>query len=136
MVSSFLVAAFYALEALSEERRSHLGEFLEGRKDGLLGSVLLAPDGLNATLAGPEDKLESLLNDLSQMVSLSTIKRSRCDKPPFRKFEVQRRRETVTSGVIGKADSQEAQGTHLTPRPWQEALKDNPQALVLDVRNH
>ncbi|MBS2035399.1 hypothetical protein JST97_10445 [bacterium] len=131
---SYHVCTFYALAPLDEASISDILERLQNWEPGqpaLNGMVLVAPDGVNATLAGSAESLNAIEGWLGQRLPLSTIKRSLSPIAPFRRWKVVRRRETVTSGPVGKSN---ASARHLTPREWHEMMQ-RPDVLLIDVRN-
>lgn len=128
-------SAFYALQPLEPEQRREILEVLQGwpsTEPPLKGLVIVAPDGVNATVAGPNETVRGIEEWLSQRLALSEIKRSTCAEPPFGKWKVVERRETVTSGPIGHAPP--VQATHLSPEQFHEALMSE-KVTVIDVRN-
>ena len=131
---SYEVSSFYALapldEALMEEVLTGLQNW-QSDEPVLNGMVLVAPDGVNATLAGSRATLESIESWLSRRMPLSTVKRSHSPTAPFRRWKVMRRRETVTSGVVGQSGEPAA---HLSPQEWHEMMQREG-VLLIDVRN-
>lgn len=131
---SYQVSAFYALKPLSEAEMDEVLQTLQAWAPGqpsLNGMVLVAPDGVNATLAGGSDTLAEIERWLAERMPLSTIKRSQSPFAPFRRWKVVRRRETVTSGAVGQSGSP---ARHLSPEEW-NAMLERPGVMLLDVRN-
>lgn len=133
---TYTCSTFYALQPLSSERRQQLLQALRdwpGDDVPLNGMVLVAADGINATVAGSEATVQSIEQWLAGQLPLSTIKRSQSAIRPYRRWKVVERREVVTSKVVGEAGT-EAPGTHLTPAQWHQMLSQE-NVLLLDVRN-
>ena len=137
-----LVAAFYAFTALDDERRETLLSSLPtlAREGSVLGSVLVAHEGVNGTISGPEPGVEAVLNHLRASLVLGNdhyarleVKRSWADKPVFRRFKARRKKEIVTIGV-NSVDPSASVGTYVDPDDW-NALVDDPDTLVIDTRN-
>lgn len=131
---NYQVSTFYALTPLSQAEIDQVLTTLQEWEPGqpaLKGMVLVAPDGVNATLAGSAETLQAIESWLAERMPLSTIKRSQCPFPPFRRWKVVRRRETVTSGAVGQMGKP---ARHLSPQQWHEMLQ-RPDILLLDVRN-
>lgn len=111
--SRFQVAAFYAFTPLEPHTLELLLEELPvlAAQGHVLGSVLLAPEGVNGTISGPEEGVGSLLQRLRCHLDLGEahferfqVKYSRCDRQAFRRFKARRKKEIVTLGVqIGRA---------------------------------
>ena len=134
MDSPYTVSSFYALMPLSDDQIDGWLQQLQAWPAGdppLKGMVLLAPDGINATVAGSLETVAAIEQWLGERLPLSSIKRSLSPIAPFRLWKVVRRRETVTSGVVGQT-SQEAE--RLTPAQWQATL-EREHVVLIDVRN-
>ena len=140
--SQLLVAAFYAFTALDDERRETLLTSLPSlaREGDVLGSVLVALEGVNGTISGPEPGVNAVLDHLRASLDLGDdhyarleVKRSWADKPVFRRFKARRKKEIVTIGVTS-VDPRASVGTYVEPDDW-NALVDDPNTLVIDTRN-
>jgi len=140
--SRLLVAAFYAFTPLDDERRETLLTRLPSlaREGDVLGSVLIAHEGVNGTISGPESGVNAVLEQLRASLDLGIdhyarleVKRSWADKPVFRRFKARRKKEIVTIGVAS-ADPSASVGTYVEPENW-NALVDDPDTLVIDTRN-
>ena len=141
-MSRLLVAAFYAFTPLDEAEREALLNALPtlARQGSVLGSVLVALEGVNGTISGPEPGVNALLDHLRASLDLSDdhyarleVKRSWADKPVFRRFKARRKKEIVTIGVAN-VDPRANVGTYVEPADW-NALVDDPDTLVIDTRN-
>jgi UPF0176 protein len=115
-----------------------------GQRLGLLGSVVVAPEGLGGAVAGPPGPLASFETALTQPDVLGAalhgmpFKRSECRTPPFGRWKVAVKPEIVALGLPGKAllpPPDEADASHLDPAGWR-ALLDRDDVVLLDNRNH
>ena len=140
--SRLLVAAFYAFTPLNDKRRETLLTSLPSlaREGDVLGSVLVALEGVNGTISGPEPGVNAVLDHLRASLDLGNdhyarleVKRSWADKPVFRRFKARRKKEIVTIGVAS-VDPHASVGTYVEPGDW-NALVDDPNTLVIDTRN-
>ena len=140
--SRLLVAAFYAFTPLDDERRETLLSSLPtlARNGSVLGSVLVAREGVNGTISGPESAVDAVLDHLRASLDLGDdhyarleVKRSWAEKPVFRRFKVRRKKEIVTIGVAS-VDPSTSVGTYVEAEHW-NALVDDPDTLVIDTRN-
>ena len=141
--STTLVAAFYAFRPLNDTQREALLADLPtlARDGGVVGSVLVAKEGVNGTISGPQAAVEQVLERIQNALDQSNgqvepleVKRSWADKPVFRRFKARRKKEIVTMGV-GNVDPRKSSGTYVDPEDW-NALVDDPDTLVIDTRNH
>ena len=140
--SRFLVAAFYAFTPLERDTLSLLLKELPAlaAQETVLGSVLLAPEGVNGTISGPDEGVDQLLKRLRCDLDLGEahferlqVKFSRCDRQAFRRFKARRKKEIVTMGVPS-VDPRARVGTYVSPADW-NAVVDDPDTLLIDTRN-
>jgi UPF0176 protein len=102
---------------------------------GLRGRILIASEGINGTLAGPADRIDRYIAELRADARFADIefKFSPGDATTFSKLIVKVRREIVT--LNSEVELTPDQHNHLSPAAWKQALEENPDAVVLDVRN-
>ena len=134
---SLLVAAFYRFAALENlpALRGELGDLAEAQ--GLSGTILLAPEGVNGTIAGADAGVQVLLARLRQVAGLERLeaKFSRSDVQAFHRLKVRLKREIVTMGEPQVSPYLASEvGTHVPPGQW-DALIADPDTLVIDTRN-
>ena len=135
----YKVAAFYQFVALPDfrERREPLRAFCAGL--GLKGSVLLAAEGINGTLAGSEDDIHALVAELREGALFGgrldnlELKFSQAEAMPFGRMKVRLKKEIVTLGDR-TADPTRQVGVYVEPSDW-NALIASPDTLVIDTRN-
>jgi len=136
---SFKVAAFYQFARFADfrELRAPLRAFCAGL--GLKGSILLAAEGINGTVAGPDDGIDALVEELRQgalfggRLDRLELKFSRATAMPFGRMKVRLKKEIVTLGDA-KADPTRQVGIYVEPRDW-NALIASPDTIVIDTRN-
>lgn len=131
------VAAFYRFARFTPQELDPLRARLLalGQESGVLGTMLLAEEGINGTISGPEGAVEALLAELRRDARLAdlSIRRSRCEDVPFFRLKVRRKREIVSLGVAG-VDPLERVGTYVPPTAWNALIRD-PGTLLIDTRN-
>lgn len=103
----------------------------------LLGTILVATEGFNGTIAGREDAIRAVLSWLQDCLDITEDLDARwtdADEAPFRRMRVKVKKEIVT---LGRPDilPHRHTGTHVPPEKWNELI-DNPDVLVIDTRNH
>jgi UPF0176 protein len=136
---SFKVAALYQFAALPDFRdlREPLRALCAGL--GLKGSILLAAEGINGTVAGSDESIDALIAELQQgalfggRLNHLELKFSRAEVMPFGRMKVRLKREIVTLGDP-KADPTRQVGIYVDPADW-NALIAAPDTLVIDTRN-
>lgn len=132
-----LVATFYRFVSL--ERVAELKARVEalGRQYGLLGTILLAEEGVNATVCGAPDALrqwQEAFVALHDGLAGLEFRHTWAETPPFRRWKVKLKKEIVTMGVDG-IDPNSITGEHVSPAEW-NALIARDDVRVVDTRNH
>ena len=104
-------------------------------KHQIRGTLLLAQEGINGTVAGSRDAIDALLEYLRQDERLAEIsfKESCTDTPPFMRSRVKLKKEIVTMGVEG-IDPKKVVGTYVKPEQWNQLISA-PDVLLVDTRN-
>ena len=132
---SFTVAAFYKFVTLPdyEDRRVALAAALQHA--GVKGTVLLASEGVNGTIAGTRAAIDDALAQLRALPGCADLgaKFSETDEMPFLRLKVRLKREIVTMGVP-ETDPNLIVGTYVKPADW-NALIGDPDTVVIDTRN-
>ena len=138
MADSPLVhVSFYRFVRIPDVART--AAVLRELTDGLNGTVLLASEGINATVAGPHARMELFEQALAHDERLSRLfvdidfKRSACTTPPFQRMKVHERAEILPLGVPG-IDAVGRPGTQLDAWQWRELLAADDVVLI-DNRN-
>jgi UPF0176 protein len=109
------------------------------QREQLLGSVLLATEGINGTLAGTADALDRAERDFRDTAPLAAFfsglrfQRSDCQTAPFAKLKVRVRPNIVDIGVPSFATR--GGGVAVAPKDW-GALIAQDDVVLLDNRNH
>jgi UPF0176 protein len=132
------VAAFYQFAALPDfrELRQPLRAICDNL--GLKGSVLLAHEGINGTVAGSEAGIDALIAELQHGALFDgrlddlELKFSQSLEMPFQRMKVRLKKEIVTLGTA--VDPTRQVGTYVEPADW-NALISTPNTLVIDTRN-
>ncbi len=104
-------------------------------EQGVRGTLLLAPEGINGTIAGSRDGVSVVLNHIRELPGCSDldVKLSTAADMPFRRMKVRIKREIVTMGEPG-IDPGASVGTYVQAQEW-NALISDPDTIVIDTRN-
>ena len=104
-------------------------------KHDVKGTLLLAQEGVNGTIAGSRSGINAILNYLQSDPRLAALsyKESYTDQPPFLRSHVKLKKEIVTMGVEG-IDPKQVVGTYVKPTDWNDLISD-PNVLLVDTRN-
>jgi len=134
-MTDFLTAAFYKFVDLPDfaALRDPLLAFCEAQQ--VKGIILLANEGINSTIAGPEAGVRSVLAYLRRDPRLADLqhKEAWSTKSPFYRMKVRLKREIVTLGVPDVSPTQMA-GTYVKPQDWNALIAD-PEVVLIDTRN-
>ncbi len=134
-MSKTIVCAMYKFVALEdfESLREPLHNVMQ--ENGVRGTLLLAREGINGTVAGSRASIDALLNWLQSDPRLTDIvyKESVDDSNPFHRTKVKLKKEIVTMGVEG-IDPKRVVGTYVKPKEW-NALISDPEVILVDTRN-
>ena len=132
---SLRVSAFYKFVNLTDFQsyREPLRHLCASH--GIRGTILLAPEGINGTLAGESAELAQVMTGIRNYGVFSDLesKESPADELPFARLKVRLKKEIVTLGVQG-LDPAHRTGIYVAPENW-NALISDPQVLVIDTRN-
>jgi len=130
----FIVAALYKFAPLT--RLKELQRKLQKTCDenGICGTLLLAPEGINGTIAGSRKGIDAVLAFLRRQKGLKGLehKESSAAAQPFHRMKVRIKKEIVTMGAA--ADPNETVGEYLSPAEWNKVIAD-PETIVIDTRN-
>jgi len=99
------------------------------------GTLLLANEGINGTIAGSASGIETVLKHIAADERLGNVsnKVSFAEENPFQRSKVKLKKEIVTMGVEG-IDPNLTVGTYVKPQEWNELISD-PEVLLIDTRN-
>ena len=103
------------------------------------GTLLLADEGINGTVAGPEKSILELLHYLKTDLIFEgnfknlVHKESWSDKHPFYRMKVKLKKEIVTLGVPGVSPTKVV-GKYVKPQDWNQIISD-PEVVLIDTRN-
>ncbi|MBO1520213.1 rhodanese-related sulfurtransferase [Oceanisphaera pacifica] len=134
-MSQFVVCALYKFVTLDNHQalREPLQSMMESVQ--IRGTLLLANEGINGTVAGSRDAIEQLKAWFANDARFSGIdyKESLSEEQPFYRTKVKLKKEIVTLGVEG-IDPKRVVGTYVSPQDW-NALISDPEVVVVDTRN-
>ncbi|OLP17154.1 hypothetical protein BST81_17540 [Leptolyngbya sp. 'hensonii'] len=130
-----IVATFYKFVRLPDyaEKREPLLAFCQ--QQGLRGTLLLAEEGINGTIAGSRAAVDAVLAFLRADPRLTDLypRESTAEVLPFDRMKVRLKREIVTLGMP-EVNPGDRAGTYVAPQDWNDLISD-PEILVIDTRN-
>lgn len=102
---------------------------------GMMGTLLLANEGINGTIAGAKKSVEHVIKHIRSLPGCTNldVKFSTAVKPPFSRMKIRLKQEIVTMGEPA-IDPRISVGHYVSPKDWNELISD-PETLVIDTRN-
>lgn len=132
---TFKIAALYKFVPIEDIAVLQKGLTRRGEELGVKGTILVASEGINGTIAAEPEALDAMIASIRQNPRLHDLeaKYSHAADMPFLRFKVRLKSEIVTLGVEG-VDPTETVGTYVNPEDWNAVLQD-PNTVVIDTRN-
>ena len=134
-MSRYLTAALYKFVELPDYAGWQAPLLALCREHGVKGTLLLAAEGINGTIAGLPQGVRAVLQWLRSDARMADLehKESWADTPPFHRMKVRLKAEIVTMHVPGLRPAAMA-GRYVPPQAW-NALIRQPDVVVVDTRN-
>jgi len=133
--AAFTVAALYHFAKIEDptDKKEPLLELCRDKK--ILGTLILAEEGFNGTICGPNDGIKAVLAHLHSLPGIDNVevKYSYSDSQTFNRMKIKIKDEIVTMGKP-YIDSNANAGTYVDPAEWNEIIKRDD-VLVIDTRN-
>lgn len=129
-----LVAALYRFARIDEPARLRAQLEAVCRAEAIRGTLIVAGEGINGTVAGSDAAIEALLAAIRAVPGLGEpeLKFARAAQTPFHRLKVRLKKEIVTMGVA--VDPPAEAGQHVEPGAWNALLAD-PDTIAIDTRN-
>jgi UPF0176 protein len=131
----FIVAALYHFTRFSDPAalKAPLAELCESQ--GVKGSLLLAPEGINGTIAGPRAGIDAALAYIRALPGCADLdwKEAQAETLPFGRMKVRLKREIVTMGQPD-VDPRARVGHYIEAQDWNDLIAQ-PDVAVIDTRN-
>jgi UPF0176 protein len=104
-------------------------------RSGIRGTLILAPEGINGTVAGDGEAIEALVGEIRSLPGCADmpVKDSHAAQMPFHRMKVKIKKEIVTMGEPGISPLHGV-GDYVAPADW-NALISDPATIVIDTRN-
>ena len=131
----YIVAALYHFTPFPDPDALRPGLKAACAAHGVMGSLLLAFEGINGTIAGTREGIDAVLAHIRALPGCEGLvwKESPAEEMPFPRMKVKLKKEIVTLGVPG-VDPLARVGRHIPPAEW-NALIQAPDVAVIDTRN-
>ena len=128
------ILSFYEFNSfdLSQVKENQNKLSIECKKLDIIGTIILAEEGINGTISGDEENIDFINVFLSKIGYKANIKTSFSNKNPFKRLKVKIQNEIVTFNQFGKFASNT--GDFIEPEVWDEFIQSGDVKIV-DVRN-
>ena len=129
------IAALYHFTRFDDPASIKSGLLACAKGNGVRGTMLLAHEGINGTIAGSDAGVDAVLTHIRALPGCATLewKESRAAEMPFHRTKVRLKREIVTMGQPD-IDPAKSVGTYVDAQDW-NALISDPDTIVIDTRN-
>jgi len=130
-----MVAALYRFTRFDDVARLRAPLAQLCRTAGVRGTLLLAPEGINGTIAGTAEGMERVLAHIRTLPGCADldVKYSDASAMPFHRMKIRLKREIVTMG-LADIDPLAGVGAYVEPQDW-NALISAPDTILIDTRN-
>ena len=134
-MDQIVVAALYKFTPLPDFADHQAGLLSTAQQNGVRGTILLAAEGVNGTIAGPRKGIDAVLDALQALPGCADLewKESYTDENPFLRMKVRLKKEIVTLGV-GDVEAHKSSERYVEPHDWNRVISD-PDTIVIDTRN-
>ncbi len=132
---TYLIATFYKFVNISDLEAKKQQILALCREKQIKGTIILAEEGINATIAGKNVAIADVLKTLRSFPQLADLehKESTSEKLPFARLKVKIKSEIVTLGLPAVNPNQQV-GKYVEPQHWNQVIS-NPEVTVIDTRN-
>ena len=129
------IAALYQFARFDDPKALRAPLLALCEENGVRGTLLLAREGINGTIAGTDTGVEAVLDHIRTLPGCNAIevKESRAEGLPFHRTKVRLKKEIVTMGQPD-LDPLAGVGTYVAPEDW-NALISDPDTILIDTRN-
>ncbi len=135
-MSQYLVAALYKFVRLEDFEAIQQPLLEVCKSNGVMGTILLAREGINGTIAGPESGVHAVLSWIRSDKRIADLEHKESwaeGENPFHRMKVRLKKEIVTIG-IPQVDPNDTVGTYVEPEDWNDLISD-PDVVLIDTRN-
>ena len=134
---TYKVAALYKFTPIEdiETLRKAIYAFADKHAPSICGTLLLAPEGINGTIAAAPDEMDTIIEFLDDLLKVNEgeLKYSSAEEQPFNRFKVRPKKELITIRKP-EADPNKQVGEYVEAEDWNDLIND-PDVIVLDTRN-
>lgn len=136
-MNNHTVILFYKYVHISDPEKIRLEQLLICTKLNLKGRIILAKEGINATLEGTTENIEKYCESLlaSELFKNTHIKKSKGTGNSFPKLSIKVRPEIVTAKLSEDVDPNKITGKRLSPETLHEWMENGEEFEIIDMRN-
>ena len=134
-LDKYIISTFYKFLVLENYKELKIKFDKSLSKTNIKGTILIANEGVNGTIAGSESDLKKFflyMDKFSQFKDI-TPKFSSSNKNPFLRMKVRLKKEIVTIGIPEVSPNNQV-GKYLNVEEWNELLNESD-SMIIDTRN-
>ncbi len=140
--NAYKVAAMYRFIDIADipALRAEIYAFAEANAPSMCGTLLLAPEGINGTIAAFPSDMDKMIDFLDSKLGVRSANEPACEfkyssatEKPFNRFKVRPKKELITLRKP-EAKPHEQVGTYVTAEEWNDLIND-PDVVLVDTRN-
>lgn len=134
-MNQYVVAALYKFVEFPRYQDFQPKLLIVCKKHDVKGTLLLADEGINGTIAGSREGIDAVLAYLRAQPEFADLehKESFASKPPFLRMKVRLKKEIVTMGIEGITPLKDV-GSYVSPQAWNDLIS-REDVLLIDTRN-
>ena len=135
-LDKYIISTFYKFLVLENYKELKIKFDKSLSKTNIKGTILLANEGVNGTIAGSESDLKKFFLYIDKFIQFKDItpKFSSSNKNPFLRMKVRLKKEIVTIGIPEVSPSNHV-GKYLNVEEWNEFLNESD-SMIIDTRNN
>tara|TARA_B110000014_G_scaffold258685_1_gene245190 strand:- start:209 stop:1114 length:906 start_codon:yes stop_codon:yes gene_type:complete len=135
-MNKYKVIGFYKFIPLSDVNKLKLEYINLMKPNKILGTLILANEGLNGMLAGEDYKIDLIIKELEKIgINKDDIKISYSEVKPFNRLRVKAKEEIISLGYPELSNPNNKVGTYLDSEDWNKLLDDD-ELILIDTRNY
>jgi UPF0176 protein len=132
-MDAIVIAALYQFKVVLDAAALQTALKTLCKEQGILGTLIVAPEGINGTVSGSRAAIDCLHHYLLDVgFNSMEYKESFAPEHTFKRLKIKLKKEIVTLGV--HVDPREQVGNYLQPKEWHEFIQQ-PDVIIIDTRN-
>ena len=134
-MNKYKIISFYKFIDIDSPQSLQDRFYIFCKKSKILGTLIIANEGINGMLAGQESKIDEISEKLFELrLDRDDIKISFSEIKPFNRLRIKPKKEIISLGSPEKSNPNKLVGKHVKPKDWNQLL-DKKDVILVDTRN-